>query len=323
MKWDIMINDKQGFSYPYDKIWKEFIFRLSNYPEIESRPITVIEEYITFFKNEVGLGIYKQLFKLLSARGFLLELDNNKLIVSDNSHKLDSEYLCQILDRFLVGYLNNSQIIVKKKPPNIFYLELFTHDDQSRYKTFDPFRYIGYTFWSAFKRRKHGPKIPVNRLDSFIACLVKAISSINVSTFSSCDGHGHHRPYIIFYSRYEALWFLAIFREIVAPNIRLNYDWSFYKKLYDTFSVAYLVSITSKEGYNDILLFYEINMVADFLYKNRIYLRRLKKAMRSQGYGQDIKKGKDTDLYITPKYLEKNTLSKHLLSRGIDQNMIL
>ncbi|NUO09463.1 MAG: hypothetical protein HUU08_12425 [Candidatus Brocadia sp.] len=252
--------------------------------------IEIFTEKITHGKEEhVG-----RFYEIFSARGFLLELDRNsgKVRLAHDSHREDGEFLeaLQHSDykkmyhkphQDAIDEHDNKDSIQSRHRyfdaidislfdiTNQHYLvELFTHEipvdlfrlnwERDRYGKFD-----------VFKTGNELPAIRVYDLEPFIARLVKAVSLIGLSTWSSCEGHWGEPAYIVFDGRYHRLWFQAVFNKFISKKLHLacTWDWLGWDER----------CIISKPGGNLLELHLEIQAVARLLYDNRMLLRAIKK----------------------------------------------
>jgi hypothetical protein len=153
-----------------------------------------------------------------------------------------------------------------------YLIELFTNEipvdlfrlnwERDRYGKFDQ-----------FKTHEQLPAIRVYDLEPFIARLVKSISSLGISTWSSCEGHWGEPAYIVFDGRYHRLWFQAIFNKFITKRLNLVCKW-------DWLGWDERCSIRSPSG-NLLELYLEIQDVARLIYDCRISLRNIKKQVCS------------------------------------------
>ncbi|HEY4482167.1 MAG TPA: hypothetical protein VI489_04875 [Candidatus Brocadiaceae bacterium] len=251
-------------------------------------------EKITHGKSERTDRFYE----IFSARGFLLELDglSGKVQLSDDSHSEDGEFLEMLQNsNYKKIYHKAHQDSIHKDfkensvpdhrryfdaidtqlydTDNHRYLtELFTHEipvdifrlnwERDRYGKFDQ-----------FKKSEYLPKIRVYDLEPFIARLVKSVSSIGISTWSSCEGHWGEPAYIKFDGKYHRLWCQAIFDTFVKKKLNLvcNWEWCGWDDR----------CFISSPGGDILELYLEIQNVARLIYDNRIFLRNSKKQICS------------------------------------------
>jgi hypothetical protein len=236
----------------------------------------------------------ERFYEIFSARGFLLELDNNswKVRLSNDSHPDDREFM-EMLQHINYKKICNKphQDSINERPnednvrdqrvffgnintqlydiENHKYLtEIFTHEIPV-----DIFRLNWERDWygkfNQFKEFKHLPKIRVYDLEPFIARLVKSISSIGISTWSSCEGHWGAPAYICFDGKYQRLWFQAIYNQFIKKKLNLVCRWEW-------LGWDERCSISSPSG-DHLELYLEIQEVAQLIYDSRIYLRNIKK----------------------------------------------
>ena len=256
---------------------------------------TIIEKFV----EKVTNGKYRytdRFYEIFSSRGFLLEMDSSTEIVrlSQESHVDDCEFL-EVLQN-----INYKKIY--KKPhfdsieedgkegvaryqhaffdkidtqlfdiDNVKYLhELFTH-----VIPIDEFRLNWKRDWygkfNQFKEVVHLPEIRVYDLEPFIARFAKAISSIGISTWSSCEGHWGTPAYIIFDRKYHRVWFQTLLNKFIKKKLDLVCNWTWLDNRCTICSPG-----------KDILEMYlEIQEVARLIYHYRDSLINIKKHVLS------------------------------------------
>ena len=256
---------------------------------------TIIEKFVE--KVTDGKSKYSDRFyEIFSARGFLLEIDNASEIVrlSQESHVDDCEFL-EVLQN--INYKN-----IYKKPHfdsieeddkknvsryqhayfgnidtqlfdinNMKYLhELFTHEIP-----IDEFRLNWKRDWygkfNQFKKIVHLPKIRVYDLEPLIARFAKAISSIGISTWSSCEGHWGTPAYIIFDRKYHRIWFQTLLNKFIKTKLNLVCNW---KWLDNRCTI-------SSPGKDILEMYLEIQEVARLIYHYRDSLINIKQHVSS------------------------------------------
>lgn len=199
--------------------------------------------------------------ELLKARGFLLE--DKGLILSDNSHKDDARYLNQLLTKENLGEVKGNEIIIFQNAnvEKIFYINNFIGFEVSR----------GYAkSWYTFASDDFAPKIPLGILEPFVGRYVKAISACGVRTFLSCDGN-HPRamkeinvgisgtPY--------SVWHKILVDRCLSERFKI-------------FKNCLLKNGDLRIKFNKInkwKVYIELNQAAEFLYKNRIKIREIRR----------------------------------------------
>ena len=270
---------------------------MSNYISGEQVETSIVEKFvekITHGKSERTDRFYE----IFSARGFLLELDglSGKVQLSDDSHSEDGEFLEMLQNsNYKKTYRKTHQDAIHKDlnidgaqgrhgyfdtintqlfdiDNNQYLTELFTHEipvdlfrlnwERDRYGKFEQ-----------FKKSEDLPKIRVYDLEPFIARLVKSVSFVGISTWSSCEGHWGEPAYIVFDGKYHRLWFQTIFNKFIRKKLNLVCEWEWLGWDERCF-------ISSPGG--DIMeLYLEIQNVARLIYDNRIFLRNSKKQICS------------------------------------------
>lgn len=263
----------------------------------EHMNISLIEKFIekiTHGKKEP----LDRFYEIFSARGFLLELDRSSGIVrlTGDSHRDDGEFL-EVLQRSDYkkmynklhqdaidehdnedrhqnrhGYFEFIDIHMFDIQNNRYLNEIFTHEipidlfrlnwERDRYGKYDQFKICDQL-----------PAIRVYDLEPFIARLVKAISSLGISTWSSCEGHWGKPAYIIFDGKYHRIWFQTIFQRFIQKKLNLSCTWDWLG-----WDERCSIQSTDKEP---LELYLEIQTVAKFICDHRISLRNIKKEVCS------------------------------------------
>jgi hypothetical protein len=251
---------------------------------------TIIERFI----EKVTDGKSKhsdRFYEIFSARGFLLESDSSSGIVrlSQESHLDDSEFL-EVLQNI------NYKKIYKK--PHFDSIEEDGRKDAARYKhpyydgidtqlfdidntkylhelfthviPIDEFRLNWKRDWygkfSQFKEVAHLPEIRVYDLEPFIARFAKAISSIGISTWSSCEGHWGTPAYVIFDRKYHRIWFQTLLNKFIKNKLNIVCNW---KWLDNRCTI-------SSPGKDIMEMYLEIQEVARLIYNYRDSLVNIK-----------------------------------------------
>ena len=258
---------------------------------------STIEKFVEKITNGKK-GLAGRFYEIFSARGFLLELDNcsGKVRLNNDSHIEDCEFL-EILQNinYKKIYSNPHQDSINENNEDIVkdHHIYFDNIDTQLYDINDP-KYLTEIFtqeipvdifrlnwerdwygkFNQFRKLEHLPKIRVYDLEPFIARLVKSISSIGISTWSSCEGHWGKPAYIKFDGKYNRIWCQTIFNKFITKKLNLvcNWEWQGWDER---------CSINSQSG--DLLeLYLEIQDVARLIYDNRITLRNIKKQICSR-----------------------------------------
>jgi hypothetical protein len=267
-----------GFNMRRDP-WTECIIKKSD----ERGNVTVADSIIEAFLEKIVQGREidaRVAYEILSARGFLLDFNNNNYKLSNNSLFQEKKIFQE--QRRNIRYRENHQYKYYS-PTGYWWKNMF------KYPCRQETRCNGYkTSWLTFWRRQYGDKISVMELDPFIARLVKSFSSIGLFTWISCDGHGKYGPYVCFDGVYSAVWYEVIFNKFIKKKIRLNCQWT--KQLLMTpesvledggsdYYYDYSILQISHPHNDYVKLYLEIQKVAKLLYENRIILREIKKEM--------------------------------------------
>ncbi len=256
---------------------------------------TIIEKFVEKVTDSKS-KYTDRFYEIFSARGFLLEKDSSSGIVrlSQESHVDDCEFL-EVLQN-----INYKKIY--KKPhfdsiekydekdatrcrhayydnidtqlfdiDNIKYLhELFTH-----VIPIDEFRLNWERDWygkfSQFKEVVHLPEIRVYDLEPLIARFAKSISSIGISTWSSCEGHWGTPAYVIFDRKYHRIWFQTLLNKFIKKKLNLVCNW---KWLDNRCTI-------SSPGKDIMEMYLEIQEVARLIYNYRDSLVNTKQHVTS------------------------------------------
>jgi len=256
---------------------------------------TIIENFV----EKVTDGKSKhsdRFYEIFSARGFLLEkeISSESVRLSRESHVDD----CEFLD--VLQNINYKKIY---KKPHFDSIEEDDKEDEARYRhafhdnidtqlfDIDNIKYLHELFtqvipidefrlnwkrdwygkFNQFKKFVHLPKIRVYDLEPLIARFAKALSSIGISTWSSCEGHWGTPAYIIFDRKYHRVWFQTLLNKFIKKKLNLVCNWKWLDNR---------CTISSPE--QDILKMYlEIQEVARLIYCYRDSLKNIKKQVSS------------------------------------------
>ena len=189
--------------------------------------------------------------ELLKARGFLLE--DEGIILSDNSHSDDSVYLIGILIEEHLGEVKDGKIIIfpEVNVEKIFYSTRISGSSRRKaeeilYKNNGigniafparkitqrrPFSFMTDTWipWKLFIHNSYAPKIPLYLLEPFIGRYVKAISACGVETWCSCDGNHFRRRrkgqiLVDISSEPNVIWHEIIRQRLLVKNFKLKWE---------------------------------------------------------------------------------------------------
>lgn len=210
------------------------------------------------------------IIELLKFRGFLFEELTDKVMLSDNSHDSDREYLGDLLTRYNLGYIVNNEVVIT----NVDYMEFIQNEFREGKQIGIPSCWQGRD-WRYFKRREHGEKVAVSWLEPFIARYIKAISACCVLTVGSCDGNhsGENKMFIMTEGEGSVPWHKLICEKCLVS--KYDIDWI------NDYTAIQFSAETKFSTY------YEVNKAAEFLYSNRKEIRRIKDAAfcrMSNGY---------------------------------------
>ena len=223
---------------------------------------------------------YEKVIELLKARGFLIDIIQEDVYMSDNSHKDDIYYLKSILEKNDMGTVNNKKIFIKN-PYKYFFIENeFQFDEQMNYEICQS----SYG-WDYFRYRVHGHKVAVQDLEPFIARYVKALSSVGVVMAGSCDGNKVGEKYALV--QYEdccsSFWHILICEKLKEYNIDLK--WTKGGRLY--------FDANSKEK-----IYNNLNVAADIIYRNRVELRNIKQKVLAEYSNSFLKRNYDQMIIV-------------------------
>ncbi len=239
-------------------------------------------------------GHSDRFYEILSARGFFLEIDrrSENLRLRDDSHRDDGEFL-EVLQNVNYKKRYNKphqdaihEDAIQNSHPyfshihtplfdinnNQYLTELFTHEipidlfrlnwERDWYGKFDQFLACGQI-----------PAVRVYDLEPFIARLVRAICSVGISTWSSCEGHWGEPAYVVFDGKYHHIWFQVVFHKFIKRKLNLTCEWEWLG-----WDNRCSISSSSKD---QLELYLEIQDVARLIYDNRITLMEIKKQVCS------------------------------------------
>lgn len=244
--------------------------------------------------TEVSNPSFSQPMKLstaLLARGFLVELVDDEIYLTDNAYLLrgkrnsrcrfpdDADFLAETLIRLNLGILvktsqlarpyklsQSDQHLTTQQLTALFTYKHVWLKDQYPYGAEDPY---------LFQKSIHGFKVPTACLDPHVALLVKALSAVGCFTYSSCDGYHIGGPYgppsylfIAFAGEINTSWAQYIFNHALEagaqlPDIEICYD-------------VYLEHVLTERYQTDRNLISARRQVIElgqFVYTNRLWLR--------------------------------------------------
>ena len=220
------------------------------------------------YKSEAN----KLLFDILLARGFLVELNDDQLSLSDNALLKSSKYqsmfdtnihdglfLEKLLEVSDLGEVKRNYVIDPNQPIS---KEKVRRLFKSKHVTGES-GYLNYKQrWNQFKF-EHGVKIPTSVLDTHVAILVKAFSAAGCNTYSSCEGKTDESC-ISFVGSYHEKWGGMIIEETTS-NLQLEQDWSFQSGS---------LTVSSNNSLNHV--WKELILVGIAIYENRKKFREIK-----------------------------------------------
>jgi hypothetical protein len=256
---------------------------------------SIIEEFVKKITYNIDEHS-RRFYEIFSARGFLLQFDGSagKVSLSADSHEDDGEFLEMLQD---INYKKictkpHQDVIQTQAAENVIRDQHVYFDAiESRHYDIDNMQYLAELFtqeipvdqfrlnwerdwygkFEQFREVEKMPPIRVYDLEPFIARFVKSLSSIGVSTWSSCEGHWGGPAYINFDGKYHSAWFQTILNRFVKKKLPLACAWDWWDKR---------CSISSPKCDN-LGLYLEIQQVARILYDNRVFLRNAKRRAAS------------------------------------------
>lgn len=193
--------------------------------------------------------------EILKARGFLLE--DKGLILSDNSHKDDANYLNALLTADDLGEVKDGKIFIA---PGANVEKIFYSDNILGCEAFSPGE-----SWKIFLYNSYAPKVPLRLLEPFIGRYVKAISACGVGTCGSCDGNhpNSQRIYVDFRNEPHRVWHEIICKRCLAEIFNLNWSREY--------------SVIEFDNANKWQTYAELNRAAEFLYNNRLTIKQIRR----------------------------------------------
>ncbi|WP_352398535.1 hypothetical protein [[Clostridium] aminophilum] len=199
--------------------------------------------------------------ELLKLRGFLFDDNPVNLVLSDNSHSLDEEYLLELLEKYNLGKIKDGRIEINDVDCTEFIQTEFRESNQIQIPSCWKNR-----SWQYFKNRIHGEKVAVRYLEPFIARYIKAISACCVLTVGSCDGNHPqgNRMYIMMDGEGSNSWHKLICEKCLAE--KFDIDW---------INQYTAMKFSPMNRYNT---YYEVNKAAEYVYSLRKEIRNIKNA---------------------------------------------
>jgi hypothetical protein len=190
---------------------------------------------------------------LLRNCGYLVERSGDRVVLSDNAHRLD--------------FLDLSPWL----PFGPEALETFPW-----VRTLARWGFDGESFRSwpkQFVQRVHGYKLPVRCLDGLVAYLVKALGAVGVITTYSCGGHGRRGRVSVGLARgCNSAWTVMLMRH-VETKLALAQRWAVGNGF---------LGAGGGEEHNWVQFYREILGVADLLYQERVRLREIRSEIIKQ-----------------------------------------
>ena len=257
-------------------------------------------EFITRLTENNDFSL-ENMFKLLRARGFLVEWVNGEIILSDNAClPADLEVLKSKLAESKLGEVRDNKIIFYNQQSPEKWLPLFECTGGGE-ALCPPYA----KKWKYYSKREHGWKVETIILDPFIAYFVKAVSAIGVLTYNSCDGHARSKPSVYMCDRYSTAFLRAVMELFIDREVQINSWWFINSK---SFSIYFVNS-----PFMPVDLFYDIYLVSDKIYENRIMLRQIRKYTIQEMEKHNPEKLADCDIEKLTFQAFNDYRNKHLL----------
>ncbi len=258
----------------------------------ESMKASIIEEFIERITGG-SQDLTNRFFEIFSSRGFQLDYDvgSGNVRLHTDSHSEDGDFLETLKNREYKKLCTKSHEdslddyhgqCDSERGHHTFFDTINTLQfdiDNREYVTelfmnqilVDQFRLNWGRDWygkfKQFKEVEHLPKIRVYDLEPFIARLVKAVSAIGISSWSSCEGHWGEPAFINFDRKYHRVWFQTILNKFISKKLHLVCKWDWWEN-----------RCTINSPSKDLLeLYLEIQEVARLIYSYRDYLKMIKK----------------------------------------------
>jgi hypothetical protein len=258
----------------------------------ESMKSSIIEEFVERITKGKQDHTYR-FFEIFSSRGFQLDYDaaSGKVRLSTDSHIEDGDFL-EILQNINYKKLytkSHEDSIDKDNGQTSIRGSCHTHFDTIDTQQFDVNNreYVSELFmnqipvdlfrlnwerdwygkFEQFKNVEHLPRVRVYDLEPFIARLVKSVSAIGISSWSSCEGHWGEPAFINFDRKYHRIWFQTILNKFISKKLDLVCKWDWWEN-------RCTIGSPSK---NLLELYLEIQEVARLIYEYGDFLRNIKK----------------------------------------------
>ena len=230
------------------------------------------------------------IIKILEARGFLFEKKDDKVYVSDNATSDDLEYLNEGFERYGLGSVSVGEIDSKN---NIVPYTAIVKIDKRAVIT-DAIAFYresgrvchevqyGKVEWRKFAKFDHGVKCDLRKLEPYISYYIKAVSSCGVWTNFSCDGNHPNGGKVIVGSYYPFdLWHEYLLKRFLTQFdvdiIKIQKGWDF----------------TEDNQYD---IYFSLYQASDYLYKNRLLFRSLKREIMKEFSNKMVRDSFDKDL---------------------------
>lgn len=230
------------------------------------------------------------LHEILLKRGFLVELRDGQLRLSDNAMLLpvkrgnrhyhgpvesDAEFLAPLLEKRFMARMDSDYVIHCLVTDYARAAEFLFRFKQTGGEAGYEHRIESWRYFS----REHAFKVPVAVLEPFVALLVKGFSAAGVMTYSCCDGHGIYPAHVAFVEGYNLVWAETVI-DVVHKNLHHGLFTEIKKDtlFMDAFSPVRNMHEPAVSGIPDSFYKGMLNAGA-FIYRNRFILRDIKREL--------------------------------------------
>lgn len=300
------------------KINQDYIYTLLERPETPPHSPHLIATYLQkHHTNDKA----RSMEHILKARGFLIQQSPKGLQLNYHTHPNDYHYLKQLLNDTQLGTLNGTITIQKNPEPTDPRLQsYFQADTHSSYTTNhqDQTIHLDYNY---FETSTQGIQVPTQQLDAYIAPLVKAINTLGITTWYSCDGHNQKCPYIAFASKYDAALFSAYYDLYIENTIPIHGDWriTYYSGAFHPTMQCCFLSINPTKAPHITDVYYSIYQAADILNNKRAQLQTDKQTIIDSLNPKTIQQKNIQQLNNTfTKILKKHHAAQHKEQRILE-----
>lgn len=249
-------------------------------------------------------------------RGFLIVEEDGLYKLGLGSHPYDLSDLKQMLEKLNINmiYYNHKftcpEKLENEKLHRIIWYPARNHEAGGS---------GGWRSWKYFAKRVYGPKIRTITLETGVALFVKSLSAAGLTTISSCDGHGKRSPNIHFHGRYNACWFMVLYKNLL-HKFKLNYDWEFENV---NFIDPCLFAKGKKGEWVLQLVLEDTYQMACFLLQNGERISKFKRELFGANRNSIRKQVREMSFDELVEWMEQRYLEKPFLKEGYDGSTII